>query len=411
VLAIPFIAVLLATAGLSRPFDVYQAGDEIAHFSIVLSFAQDWPEPLLTGYESWSGPLVYWLLATLARPFGTSIVSVRLVVVVLSWLTSVVVYVIYRDRLRARPPVALALALMLVLSPFFFGESFCVLTDNPAWLFVAVALERLLAYVGEPRKLRLAGFAFAVAAATLMRQITSWLFIPALFAVAGARATARDRWWGAVIVALGAAPVIALLLAWGGLLPSGAVQDDPAVHRLRNVCFSLTVVGLWSLLLIPAEDVRSLGARLHRRGVVAVAAATVLGVAVVAAGVMDSMSGGKDPYGVGLVGKLGETWPIVAGTSLAWWVFVPVGAAALAGLVVLRWSALRDRIVVVALGAVVLSAAVNTMWYQRYADVAVFLLLGCLVASGRAPVRWLDVLRWAGIVAVSLIWTAAVAWG
>jgi len=407
-LAAPFAVVVAATAGLSRVFWVYQAYDELHHYQIVVTAARIWPRPLLSGYSSWSGPLVYWLLEGLSRPFGSSLVAVRLVVTVMSWLACVTAYVIFRDRLGARPLVALALAFMLALSPFFFGQSFCVLTDNPTWLFVALALERLLAYARDPRNGRLAAFAACAAAATLMRQVAVWLFLPALVALFSVRVPPRARAWGAALIMLGVAPVTALLMSWGGLLPSGIAQADLGVYRLRDVCLSLAVVGLWGLLLTPAEDIQALPGRLRRRGAMAVAAAVALGLIAMAAGVMTSLQGG-DPYGIGLVGRIGEAWSRVGGTSLVWWILVPLGAAAVVALVVTRWRRLPDRILVVALAALVLSGAANTTWYQRYMDFAVLLLLGGLVASGRARVRRVDSLRWVGVVVISLLWTAVLA--
>lgn len=407
-LAVPFAAVVAATAGLSRAFWVYQAYDEEVHYLIVVAVARTWPRPVLSGYGSWSGPLVYWLLAGLSRPFGSSLVSGRLAVTVMSWLTCVAAYVIFRDRLRARPWMALVLALLLAASPFFFGQSFRLLTDNPTWLFVVLALERLLAYVQDPRNGKLAAFAVFAAAATLMRQIAVWVFLPGLEALTCVRVPSRARAWGAAIVVLGAAPLAVLLVSWGGLLPSGSVQADPSVFRLRNVCLSLAVVGLWGLLLAPADDLRALPDRLHVRGVLAVSAAAVAGLIVVAAGTMASLLGG-DPYGIGLLGRLGKAWWRVLGTSLVWWIFVPLGAAVLVALVVTRWRRLRDRVLVVALAAIVLSGAANTTWYERYVDFAVFLLLGGLVASGDARVRRVDVLRWVGILMISLLWTAVLA--
>jgi 4-amino-4-deoxy-L-arabinose transferase-like glycosyltransferase len=407
-LAAPFVVVIAATSGLRRAFWVYQAYDEQAHYQIVVTVARTWPRLVLSGYGSWSGPLVYWLLAGLSRPFGTSLVSGRLVVSVLSWLACVAAYVVFRDRLGARPWVALALALMLALSPFFFGQSFRVLTDNPTWLFVVLALERLLAYVQAPRSGRLAAFAAFAAVATLMRQSAAWLFVAGLVAVFCVRVPSRSRAWGAAIVTLGVVPLAALLVRWGGLLPSGAAQAGSGVFRLRNVCLSLAVVGLWGVLLAPADGIAALPGRLHRRGVLAVAAAALVGLTAVAAGAMASLRGG-DPYGIGLLGRVGQAWWRVLGTSLVWWTFVPLGAAVLAALFATRWRRPSDRVLLIALAAIVLSCAANTTWYQRYVDFAVLLLLGGLVASGAARVRRLDALRWLGILLISLLWTAVLA--
>jgi hypothetical protein len=85
---------------------------------------------------------------------------------------------------------------------------------------------------------------------------------------------------------------------------------------------------------------------------------------------------------------------------------VPLGAAVLAALFATRWRRPSDRVLLVALAAIVLSCAANTTWYQRYVDFAVLLLLGGLVASGAARVRRLDALRWAGILLISLLWAA-----
>ena len=97
------------------------------------------------------------------------------------------------------------------------------------------------------------------------------------------------------------------------------------------------------------------------------------------------------------------------GTSLVWWTLVPLGAVVVAALAVTRWRRLPDRVLVIALAAVVLSGAVNTSWYERYVDFAVLLLLGGLVASGQARLRRVDGLRWVGVVAISLLWTTVLA--
>ena len=151
VLAVPFLVVIVGWHGLHEPFLAFQGGDEPIHFGIVRVVLDQWPRPLLSGYGAWSGPTVYWLLAGLAYPFGGSIEAVRLVVALFSWGACAIAYVLFRDRLHARPLDALALALLLAVSPFFFGQSFLVLTDNPTWFFVVLALERALAYRGAAR--------------------------------------------------------------------------------------------------------------------------------------------------------------------------------------------------------------------------------------------------------------------
>ena len=401
---------IAASAGLRHPFRVYQNFDEAVHFQIVSEVARSWPHPVLSGYASWAGPLVYWLLAALARPFGTSLVACRLSVTLLSWLTCVTAYVIFRDRLGARPWQSLVFALLLAGSPFFFGQSFVVLTDNPTWLFVALALERLLAYVQRPRGTALVGFALCAAAATLMRQVAAWLFVPALVALSLDRSPARLRALGAATVAAGVLPLAALLVAWGGLLPSGGTATGPGDFRLRNVLLALAVVGLWGILLAPAGDLKALPGKLGTRARAVLVAAVVGCLVALATGALASLRGG-DPYGLGLLGRVGEAWWRVAGVSLVWWILTPLGAAVLVALVVTRFEDGRDRVLVVALGALVLSCAASATWYQRYIDFGVLLCLCGLVARGPARVRRIDALRWAGVIAVSALWSLALTRG
>ena len=115
-----------------------------------------------------------WLLAGLASPFGGSIEAVRLVVTLFSWGACAVAYVLFRDRLHARPLDALALALLWLCLRFFFGQSFLVLTDNPTWFFAVLALERALAYVERPALRRIAAFAVCLALATTCGR-SRWL--------------------------------------------------------------------------------------------------------------------------------------------------------------------------------------------------------------------------------------------
>jgi 4-amino-4-deoxy-L-arabinose transferase-like glycosyltransferase len=408
-LAVPFLVVIALSGGLRHPYPVYQSYDELEHYyGVVQHAAAVWPRPLVSGYHTWSGPLVYWLLAGLSRPFGSTLVAARFVVTVFSWATCVAAYVLFRDRLGARPLVALTFALLLALSPFFFGESFYVLTDNPTWFFVVLSLERLIAWVQDPRLGRFAAAMACAAAASLMRQVAVWLFLPAVVALVSVRCPPRRRALAFGCGVAGLAPLVALLAYWGGALPSGGVQDGGGPVRLENVFLTVAVIGLWSVLLVPSDTVRDGWRGLRGAALAAVLAAAALGFVAVGLGVMGSVRR-EDPYGIGMFGRLLGAWPAVAGSSVVWWVLVPLGLAALAALLVTRVGRPVDRILVVSLVAVVLSAAANTTWFQRYVDFAVLLLLLGLVASGGRRARREDVLRWGVVLVVSAAWATTMA--
>jgi 4-amino-4-deoxy-L-arabinose transferase-like glycosyltransferase len=395
VLAIPFLVVIVAWRGLTQSFPAFQGADETIHFDVVRMAADQWPRPLLGGYGAWSGPFVYWLLAALAAPFGTSIEAVRLVVAAFSWGTCAIAYVIFRDRLGGRPLDALALALLLAVSPFFLGQSFHVLTDNPAWFFVILGLERCLAYVERPALMRIAAVAVCIAGATTMRHVAVWLLLPALVALLSVPQPRRRQAAGLGILALGVVPLLALLAYWGGPLPppsvgAGAVETPLALgYRLRNVLLTLGVVGTYAILLLPAAEVERWWRRAHgdRRWVAVLLVPALVAVALVVAGAL-----GVITSFLTLVSRL--PLPMVAGSSVLWWLLIPLGAAAVAGLLVTRLKEARSRVLMAALTGVLLSSLANPRWFQRYVDFPVLLVLAGLALAAGVCLCRTDRERW-----------------
>ena len=395
VLALPILAAIAWTRGLTQPFPGLQAGDEQLHWAVVRAVAERWPLPLLSGYATWSGPLVYWLVASLSLPCGGSLVAARLAVAGLSWGTCALAYTILRDRLGARPADALALALLLAVSPFFLGQSLLVLTDNPTWFFVVLGLERLLAYTARPALWRFAAFAACLAAASLMRHISVWLLLPGLVALLSVPAPRARRLAALALLALSVTPLAALLVRWGGPLPpvpGGAPAALPlaAGYRLRNLLLTAGVAGWYALFLLPSAEVRDWWRRAttDRRWVLAPAAAGAASLAALAAGALGVVTS----Y-LGLVSRLPV--PLVRGSGLAWWVLVPLGAAVVTALVATRPAEAKDRVLVAALLGLLVSAAANPHWYQRYVDAPLLLLFACVAVTAPVALTRLDRERWA----------------
>ena len=405
-LALPFALVVVGWHGLSESFAGFQGGDEPTHFSIVQTFLGQWPRPVIGGYGAWSGPFVYWLLATLSLPFGGSLVALRLIVTAFSFGACLAAYVLFRDRLRARPIDALTLALLLAISPFFLGQSFLVLTDNPCWFFVVLGLERLFAYVQRPRLGAFAAFACCLAAATTMRQVAVWLVFPAVIALLSANVPRRQRLVGLGLLALGLVPLVALLISWGGLLPpgsdAGGIAQTPlvAARRLRNLLLTLGVAGTYAVLLLPVEEVKSWRRRLGGRKGAVLALPAVAALGLLLAGALAPL-----PAFIGLVSRLPA--PLLNGSSLFWWLLVPAGAAAVAGLAATRVRDLRSRMLIAALAGLLLSVLANPTWFQRYVDFPMLLLFAGLAAATGVSLQRADRLR---RLLAGLLFIAAFIW-
>ncbi len=407
VLALPFLLVVAGWHGLAGSFPTLQGGDEILHWDIVRAVLDQWPRPMISGYGAWSGPLVYWLLAAVATPFGGSLVATRLVVALFSWATCAVAYVLFRDRLHARPTDALSLALLLAVSPFFLGQSFHVLTDNPTWFFVVLALERLLAFASRPAFLRLASFAACVTAATLMRHISVWLLLPGLVAVLTAPAPRSRKIAYLGLLALSLVPLATLLLYWGGPLPpapGGESASTPLAgrYRLRNLLLTLGVAGWYSVFLIPSGQAAAWWRRSREDRVF------LLGTALPAAAVFALVTAGALGTVVSYLGLPGRVpLPELAGVGILWWLLIPLGAAVIGALVISRPAGIPGRLLVAALAGVLLSALANPRWYERYVDMPVVLLLAGLAVTAGVTLTRTDRERWLLAILVSLL---AVAW-
>jgi hypothetical protein len=279
-----------------------------------------------------------------------------------------------------------------------------VLTDNPTWFFVVLALERALAYVERPALTRIAAFAVCLALATTMRQISVWLLLPGLLAVLSAPQPRRHKAIAIGILALGVLPLTGLLLYWGGPLPpdpvSGVAANTPLAtgYRVRNLLLSLGVVGLYAVLLLPAAELGDWRRRVRRRPswVIVLAAPALIALTMVIVGALGTITSFLT-----LVSRV--PFVLVDGASLLFWLLIPLGAAAVAGLLATRLADLRSRVLAGALVGLLLSAMANRVWYERYVDFPVLLLLaGLAVAAGVALGR-ADRERWllAGLAAVA----------
>ena len=123
---------------------------------------------------------------------------------------------------------AFALTLAFALSPYFFGASFTLLTDNLAILFALLALERIHRYSQDGS---LAAFATSPACATGAAVLTRQSF---LWVALGGGGLPRSAPSGGprpgcsaalALLALALAPLAALAIEWNGLVPPSA--DPP----------------------------------------------------------------------------------------------------------------------------------------------------------------------------------------
>jgi Dolichyl-phosphate-mannose-protein mannosyltransferase len=270
---------------------------------------------------------------------------------------------------------AFALTLAFALSPYFFGASFTLLTDNLAILFALLALERIHRYSQDGSLGAFAVACLCSGAAVLTRQSFLWvaLVAAAFLALREWRSPVRLCAGGALL-AVSLAPLAALAIEWNGLVPPsadplscGLCTDKPGVGRdsltLRTIGFTLAVLGGYAVVVLGPGLARRARPLMAPRSLVL--AAVAVGVALLLISPLEYRPVGVHPGDAGYLWQLSKHLPSLLGSSLLFWAAVPLGAVA-AALLARRagWTSLAALY----LGCFLVVALPVALVYQKYFD-------------------------------------------
>jgi hypothetical protein len=400
-LAVPFLVGIAVLQGLTVEIDTFHGSDaRIYQLPTIFQLSERLD---LSDYPSAQTPLYHLVTVAWGEVVGFELWKLRLLNVAISYGMALALLRLLRRATGLGGLSAFALTLAFVLSPYVFGASFTLLTDNLAILFGLIALERIHAYAREGSLAAFAVACAAIAAAVMTRQSFLWLVpVAAFFLIApalGARRAGRGaRPGGAAHVAAGGAmlalalvPLAALVIEWNGLVPPsadpascGLCTDRPGVGpdelSLRTVGFTVALLGMYAALVLgPAQwrRLRSPVARTAGKVLAAVrlrprvpaallAGAAAVGVALVLLEPLEYMPARPGVQGdAGYLWRLSDELPTVLGSSLLFWLLVPVGAVA-GALLVRRagWTSLPS----VYFGAFLLGTLPVNLIYQKYFD-------------------------------------------
>jgi hypothetical protein len=406
-LALPFLVGVAVLRGLTVEIDTFHGSDaRVYHLPTILQFSERLD---FERYPAAQAPLYHVVFAAWGKLVGfDELWRLRLLGVVISYAAVLVLFRLLVRRGLAAPP-ACALALLFALSPYYFGASFTLLTDNLAILFALLALDRLDRFRASASPRDLALGCLALAAGVLTRQSLLWLALVALFYVLRAPSTLGRKAAGAGVLAVALAPLAALVVTWRGLVPPGS---DPAscglcdeapgrdALTLRTVGFTVALLGLYATAIYgpvlarrlrpglrdlpPAMYFRSTrpgdvgGATLTRASRVApappaLALALGAGLALlVVSPLLYRPSVPGRPGDAGYLWRISDRLPELLGSSLVFWLLVPIGA--LAAALLARRAGLASMPVVY-LASFLIAALPVGLTYQKYFDPFVLLAL------------------------------------
>ena len=340
VLAVPFLIGIAVLQGLTVEIDTFHGSDARIYQLPTILQLRDRLD--FSDYPSAQTPLFHLVMAGWGKLVGFELWKLRLLNVAISYGAALALLRLLRRTTSLAAPPAIALSLAFALSPYFFGAAFTLLTDNLAILFALLALERVHAYATRGSLGGLATACALTCGAVMTRQSFLWLaLVLAVFVVAREHRSPARLLGGGALIALALVPLAALAIEWNGLVPPsadpascGLCTDRPGVGRdaltLRTVGFTVALFGVYAVLLLgPGLLAR---ARLRARGAL-LWAGLAGGVALILISPLE-----YTPIRSGLPGDAGLLWrvadrlPTLAGSSLLFWVAVPAGAAALLAL-------------------------------------------------------------------------------
>jgi hypothetical protein len=395
-LAVPFLIGIAVLKGLTVEIDTFHGSDaDVYQLPTILQFRHSLD---FSDYPSAQTPLFHLLMAGWGKLVGFELWRLRLLNVAISYGAALALMRLLRRTTGLGDLPAFALALAFALSPYVFGASFTLLTDNLAILFALLALERVHAYWREGSLGAFAVACLCACGAVLTRQSFLWVALVAgVFLVLRERRSPARLAAGAGMLALAMAPLAALAIEWNGLVPPsadplscGLCTDKPGVGRdsltLRTIGFTVAVLGGYALVLLGPGQLRRARAWWP---------ALVIGVALLLISPLEYRPVGVHPGDAGYLWQVSKHLPTLLGSSLLFWALVPLGALA-AALLVRRagWTALGS----VYLGAFLVVALPVGLVYQKYFDPFALLAVALLAR----PQDFRDARAYAGVALVCL---------
>jgi hypothetical protein len=417
VLAVPFVVMVAALRGLTVTLPIFHSTDEGNYiYPTIRQFARQLPFPDLGHYVAAQTPLFPLLEAYLGKLIGYALWEMRFVEVVISYLLALAVYVLLERRLGLRRLQALALSVLFVLSPYVFGTSFRAITDNLATLFIVLAIERFERFRESKRAGPFLVGCCALAAATLTRQSAAFML-----AVAGLYAL----WVGLPLlrraellvgVAISAIPVGLLFLDWHGLVPPGGDPSSCALCApgrdagatqgglvVQTPELALATFGLYGVVLFAPTLLEAAWASrgMSRSQIVAALRAPAVGL-VLGALLLLAFPARPGVHSAGLLWNAAKRLPVPLGSSLLFWVLVPLAGAILGW----RWRVGPRRWLLFAFFASFLVGALAIRYpWQKYVDP--FALLALFFTVRRDELVSLRELAGAAVLALAFIAYAA----
>jgi 4-amino-4-deoxy-L-arabinose transferase-like glycosyltransferase len=230
-------------------------GDERHIVETIRLFTNNFSFSTIQDYPEVTPPFFYIFYAIWAKVFGSSIESLRILTLIISFITWQ--FIFYHNILYVKKRIhAFFLSLLIVINPYFFGTSVFVFTDMLTILFCLAAVISFL-------KDRVALYIIFSALAILCRQYVIILPVAVIlfFLISFIRKKPINRFYlfGSLLTLL---PLIFLFLIWRNILPESGIEKwvipNSSFYNLDyiNTYVTFSIVYIFPLALMFFNKIR-----------------------------------------------------------------------------------------------------------------------------------------------------------
>lgn len=360
-LLLPFLPVLISHQFLAHHFVTTTSVDETSyHYPTIVEFARQFPYYDFSDYLSATAPLYHVVFSWLFLA-GFDLQAMRLANFAISFVGVLLVFHFLRRHIRANTFQALIYSLLFAISPYYYGLSFVLMTDNAALVLAIACLYSLANFRQSNAKRDFLMSVFFATAAMLTRQIYVVLLLPCMVYVLRGPGSNRYKLYQLLILMASAIPLSLLITLWGGPTPPQFLYLNANTRTLdfTGAAILFSLIGLYGLLL--GHEFFFERGREWRKQLLWMAAVFIAVWMLLAFFPITPFPSLRDGY----LWRISNTLPLINRTGVPYLLLLPLGLIFLAR----RWGQVRwDSLAVLGVIGITIGSLRSSAYFQKYYD-------------------------------------------
>ena len=235
----------IAIFSLSLPF----RGDERHIVETIKLFTENFSFNTIKDYPEVTPPFFFMFYALWGKIFGTSIESLRIFTLIISFNAWQLVFYLFRIFVK-KEFHALLLSLMVIVNPYFFGTSVFVFTDM---LTILLSLAAIISFIKNKPILFMIFTTLAILCRQYVLIIPSAVMLYSLLIYKSDEKSGRKFILGSIITFL---PLLLLFAVWKNISPASGIEKwiipNSALYNIDylNAYITFSVIYIFPLVIV-----------------------------------------------------------------------------------------------------------------------------------------------------------------